>query len=329
MRRREFITLVSGAAAAWPPAAWAQQGGGMRRIGILMPYPPSDTVNQSRVGALRQELQRLGWTRGANIEFDERWTTDNMDLVRANAANLVELKPDVIVAFGGRVIPVLMQLTRTVPIIIPGSSSPVEAGYIKSLARPGGNVTGFATLELSIIGRILETLKQIAPETSRVAMIDNPDNPVAINFRSQFESSVLPLSIQPIIAPIHNITDIERAIEALAEQPNGGAFFPPDITTFALRDQVNAILVRRRVPAIYTDRLYVTSGGLVSYDADRTEIFRRTASYVDRVLRGEKPGDLPFQQPTKYQLTINLKTAKALGLTVPTTLLATADEVIE
>jgi putative ABC transport system substrate-binding protein len=172
-------------------------------------------------------------------------------------------------------------------------------------------------------------LKQIAPETSRVAMIDNPDNPVAINFRSQFESSVLPLSIQPIIAPIHNITDIERAIEALAEQPNGGAFFPPDITTFALRDQVNAILVRRRVPAIYTDRLYVTSGGLVSYDADRTEIFRRTASYVDRVLRGEKPGDLPFQQPTKYQLTINLKTAKALGLTVPTTLLATADEVIE
>jgi ABC-type uncharacterized transport system substrate-binding protein len=329
MRRREFITLVSGAAAAWPPAAWAQQGGGMRRIGILMPYPPSDTVNQSRVGALRQELQRLGWTRGANIEFDERWTTDNMDLVRANAANLVELKPDVIVAFGGRVIPVLMQLTRTVPIIIPGSSSPVEAGYIKSLARPGGNVTGFATLELSIIGRILETLKQIAPETSRVAMIYNPDNPVAINFRSQFESSVLPLSIQPIIAPIHNITDIERAIEALAEQPNGGAFFPPDITTFALRDQVNAILVRRRVPAIYTDRLYVTSGGLVSYDADRTEIFRRTASYVDRVLRGEKPGDLPFQQPTKYQLTINLKTAKALGLTVPTTLLATADEVIE
>jgi ABC-type uncharacterized transport system substrate-binding protein len=329
MRRREFITLISGAVAAWPLVAWAQQGSGMRRIGILMPYPPSDTVNQSRVHALRQELQRLGWTRGANIEFDERWTTDNMDLVRANAANLVELKPDVIVAFGGRVIPVLMQLTRTVPIIIPGSSSPVEAGYIKSLARPGGNVTGFATLELSVIGRILETLKQVAPGTSRVAMIYNPDNPVAINFRSQFESSAMPLSIQPIIAPIHSITDIERAIEALAEQPNGGVFFPPDITTFALRDKVNAILARHRVPAIYTDRLYVTSGGLVSYDADRTDIFRRTASYVDRVLRGEKPGDLPFQQPTKYQLTINLKTAKALGLTVPTTLLATADEVIE
>jgi putative tryptophan/tyrosine transport system substrate-binding protein len=225
MRRREFIKVISGAA-AWPIAAHAQQGERTRRIGILMPYPPSDTENQSRVGALRQELQRLGWTRGANIEFDERWTTDNMDLVRANAANLVELKPDVIVAIGGRVIPILMQLTRTVPIIIPGSSSPVEAGYIKSLARPGGNVTGFATLELSVIGRILETLKQIAPGTSRVAMIYNPDNPVAINFRGLFESSALPLSVQPIIAPIHSIADIERAIEALAEQPNGGVFFP-------------------------------------------------------------------------------------------------------
>jgi putative tryptophan/tyrosine transport system substrate-binding protein len=284
---------------------------------------------QDRVQALKKELQNRGWTAGVNVQFDERWTTDNMDLVRANAANLVELKPDVIVAIGGRVIPVLMQLTRTVPIIIPGSAVPVEAGFIKSLARPGGNVTGFATLELSVIGRILETLKQIAPETSRVAMIYNPDNPGAVNYRGPFESSALPLSVQPIIAPIHSIVDIERAIEALAAQPNGGVFFPPDITTFTLRDQVNAILARHRVPAIYADRRYVTSGGLVSYDADRTDIFRRTASYVDRVLRGEKPGDLPFQQPLKYQLTINLKTAKALGLIVPTTLLATADEVIE
>ena len=190
-------------------------------------------------------------------------------------------------------------------------------------------MTGFATLELSVIGRILETLKQIAPGTSRVAMIYNPDNPAAINYRGPFESSALPLSVQPIIAPIHSIADIERAIETLAAQPNGGVFFPPDITTFTLCDQVNAILARYRVPAIYTDRRCVTSGGLVSYDADRTDIFRRTASYVDRVLRGEKPGDLPFQQPTKYQLTINLKTSEALGLTVPTTLLATADEVIE
>ena len=328
MRRREFITLIGGAA-AWPAVARAQQRGGMRRIGILMPYPPSDTEWQSRVGAFRQELQRLGWTRGGNIEFDERWTTDNMDLVRTNATNLVELKPDVIVAIGGRVIPVLMQLTRTVPIIIPGTGDAVGNRYIESLARPGGNVTGFATMEYSVIGKILETLKQIAPRTSRVAMIYNPDNPNVINFQRIFESSASSLSIQPIIVPIHNIADIERAIDALVEQPNGGIFFPSDITIFTLRNQVTAVVERLGVPAIYTDRVFVTGGGLASYDADRTDIFRRTASYVDRVLRGEKPGDLPFQQPTKYQLTINLKTATALGITIAPSLLDTADEVIE
>jgi putative ABC transport system substrate-binding protein len=322
MRRREFIILFGGAAATWPLHVSAQQSDRMRRIGILLPYSPSDAEWKSRVGALQQELQRLGWTRGVNLEFDERWTTDNMDLVRANAANLVELKPDVIVALGGRVIPVLMQLTSTVPIIIPGAADAVGSGYIKSLARPGGNVTGFATMEFSVIGKILETLKEIAPKTSRVAMIYNPDNPNAINFRRLFESSALPLSVQPIVAPIHTIADIERAIEALAEQPNGGVFFPPDVT-------ISAIVARLRVPAIYADRIFMTSGGLASYDSDRTDIFRRTASYVDRILRGEKPGDLPFPQPTKYQLTINLKTAKALGLELPATLLARADEVIE
>jgi putative ABC transport system substrate-binding protein len=294
-----------------------------------MPFPPSDSEWQSRVGTLRQELQRLGWTRGHNIEFDERWTTDNMDLVRTNAANLVELKPDAIVAVGGRVIPVLMQLTRSIPIILPGAVDAVGEGFIKSLAQPGGNVTGFAVMEFSIFGKFLETLKQIAPETSRVAIIYNPDNPSTVQFRHLFESFAVPLSIQPIIAPIHTIADIERAIEALAEQPNGGVFFPPDFTTLALRDQVTAIVARLRLPAIYSDRLFVTSGGLISYDADRTEIWRRTASYIDRVLRGEKPGDLPFQQPTKYQLTINLKAAKGLGLTVPQTLLVLADDVIE
>jgi putative ABC transport system substrate-binding protein len=222
-----------------------------------------------------------------------------------------------------------MQLTRTVPIIIPGAADAVGVGYIENLARPGGNVTGFATMEFSVFGKIMGTLKQIAPGMSRVTMIYNPDNPITVTFQRVFESFALPLAVQPIIAPIHNIADIERAIEALAEQPNGGAFFPPDITVGALRDQVLAIVARHRLPAIYTDRIYAASGGLVSYDADRAEIFRRTASYVDRVLRGEKPGDLPFQQPTKYQLTINLKTAKALGLTVPEALLAIADEVIE
>jgi len=329
MRRRNFITLLGGAVAAWPLAARAQQGERVRRVGILMPYLPTDTEWQTRVGALRQELQRLGWTRGGNIEFDERWTTDNMDLVRANCANLVELHPDAIVAVGGRVIPVLMRLTRTVPIILPGAIDPVGTGYVESLARPGGNVTGFVNMEFSVIGKILATLKEIAPGTSRVSMIYNPDNRNAAPVQHQFESFAVPLSVEPIIAPIHGISDIERAIEALAEQPNGGIFFPGDLTTSALRDRVTAIVARHRLPAVYSDRIFVTGGGLVSYDTDRIDIFRRAASYVDRVLRGENPGDLPFQQPTKYQLTINLMTAKALGFTVPLALLARADEVIE
>ena len=328
MRRSEFITLLGGAATVWPVTLLAQQGGRMRRIGILMPFPPSDTEVQSRVSALRQELQRLGWTRGVNIEFDERWTADNMDIVRTSAANLVELKSDVIVAVGGRVIPVLMQLTRTIPIIIVCVDA-VGEGYAKSLAQPGGNVTGFTILEFSILSKILDTLKVLAPTTSRIAMVYNPDNPSTAQFRPLFESFALPLSVQPIAAPVHNIADIERAMEALATQPNGGVFFPPDLTTFALRDQVSDIIARLRLPAIYTDRLFVVSGGLASYDADRTDIFRRTASYVDRVLRGENPGDLPFQQPTKYQLTINLKAARAIGLTIAPSLLGTADEVIE
>jgi putative ABC transport system substrate-binding protein len=329
MKRREFITVLAGAAAAWPLAALAQQAPRLRRVGILMPYSPTDAVWQARVGALRQELQRLGWTRGGNIEFDERWTTDNMDLVRANTANLVELKPDVIVVIGGRVIPILMQLTRTIPIIIPGGNDPVGTGYVESLARPGGNVTGFANMEFSVFGKILETLKQIAPRTSRVSMIYNPDNVTAVHYQPLFESFSSQLTVQPIIAPIHSLADIERAVETLAEQPNGGAFFPPDVTTTALRDRVTAIVARHRVPAVYSDRIFVTGGGLMSYDADRVDIFRRSASYVDRVLRGEKPGDLPYQQPTKYQLTINRKTARALALEVPVQLLALADEVIE
>jgi putative tryptophan/tyrosine transport system substrate-binding protein len=326
--RREFISVLGGAA-AWPFVARAQAADRMRRIGILMPYLPSDTQWQSRVGALRQELDQLHWTRGVNIEFDERWTTDNMDLIRANAANLVELKPDVIVAVGGRVIPILMQMTRSVPIVIPGASDPVGARYVENLARPGGNVTGFGLFDFSVIGKTLGVLKQIAPTTSRVVLIYNSDNPNTILYRRVFEEAAGPLSVEPIITPIHSIADIERAIGALAEQPNGGVFFAPDVTNNALRDQIIPIVARLHVPAIYMDRIFVISGGLVSYDVDRIDMFRHAASYVDRILRGENPGDLPFQQPTKYQLTINLRTAKALGLEVPLSLQQRADEVIE
>jgi len=326
--RREFFTLLGGAA-AWPLSARAQQTERVRRVGILLAYPPSDPEMQTRVQVLQQELQRLGWTKGANILFDERWTTDNMELVRANAVNLVELKPDVIVSTGGRVVPILMQMTRSIPIVIPGTGDPVALGWVESLARPGGNVTGFTMYEYSVFGKTLGILKQIAPEMSQISIIYNPDNPSSTVYLRLTEDFAYSLAIKPILTPIHGIADLDRALDSIVRQGNGGIFFPSDLTTTQLRDQVTALVAQHRLPAIYSDRIFVTTGGLVSYDADRVDIFRRTASYVDRVLRGEKPGELPFQQPTKYNLTINLKTAKALGLTVPQTLLVAADEVIE
>ena len=293
-----------------------------------MPFSPTDKEIQERVQAFKEELRKLGWTAGINVQFDERWTTDNMDLIRAAAANLL-LKPDVVVAIGGRVIPILMKLTSSIPIIVPGGTSPVERGWVKSLARPGGNITGFSQFELSIIGKMLQTLKEIAPNLSHVAMIYNPDNPAAAFFGQSFKDAAGPLAIQPIIAHVHDLADIEGVIKTSSERPNGGIFFAPDVTVGAHLEQIVAIVARYRVPSIYSEPLSVKIGGLVYYGTDRVDIYRRTASYVDRVLRGEKPGDLPYQQPTKYELVINLKTAKALGLTVPPTLLARADEVIE
>jgi len=329
MRRREFITLLGGAPAAWPLAARAQQGERMRRVGILMAYSPSDKEAQNRVQALKEELRNRGWTAGVNVQFDERWTTDNMDLIRAAAANLLELKPDVVVASGGRVIPILMKMTSSIPIIVPGGISPVESGWVKSLARPGGNVTGFSIFELSIIGKILQTLKEIAPNISHIAMIYNPDNPGAALYDRLFEDAARSLAIQPTVAHVHSLADIEQVIKTGAERPDGGVFFPPDLTVGGHLEQIVPLVARYRVPSIYYERLGVKIGGLVYYGTDRVDIYRRSASYVDRVLRGEKPGDLPYQQPTKFELVINLKTAKALGLTIPPSLLASADEVIE
>ena len=328
MKRRSFITLLGGAA-AWPLAARAQQTERVRRIGILMPYPPTDAENRSRVEALRQELQRLGWRPGANIEFDERWTTNNMDLIRANAANLVELKPDVIVASGGRVIPVLLQITREIPIVVPGTVDPIATGWVKSLARPGGNITGFTLMEFSIFGKLLDLLKQLAPDTVRVGLVFNPDNPSSLMFRREIATFAGRLGIEPVVFPIHGLADIDRAIATLAERPNSAVFFLPDITVLAMAEQVVELVRERRLLTIYTDLIYVRRGGLAFYGVDRKDLYRRTAGYVDRILHGENPADLPFQQPTKYQFVINLKAATALGLEVPPTLLATADEVIE
>jgi putative ABC transport system substrate-binding protein len=331
MRRREFITFLGGAASSlhWPLAARAQQAGRMRRVGIVMPFPKGDAENGARVLALRQELGKLGWTDGGNIQFDERWTTDNMDLVRAEAASLMASNPDVVVAIGGRVVPILMQLSRTIPIVVPGAGDPVAIGWVTSLARPGGNVTGFTFLELSILGKLLETLKQIAPAIARVLLIYNPDNPSSAVYRRTFEALAGPLAVEPIAVPVHGLADIDSAVARSADRQDTGVLFLPDVTVNALRDAVVTLLARRRLPAIYPDPVFVKIGGLAFYGADRLDLYRRSAGYVDRILRGEKAGDLPFQQPTKYALLINLKAAKALGLELSPALLSRADEVIE
>jgi putative ABC transport system substrate-binding protein len=328
MKRREFIAGVVGAA-AWPLTAHSQQAERMRRVGILMPYPPTNSEMQARVRVFREELRKRGWAAGVNAQFDERWTSDQMDLIRSAATNLIELNPDVILATGARVIPILIELTRSVPIVVASGADPVARGYAESLARPGRNVTGFATMELSIISKMLQTLKELAPDITHVSMIYNPDNPTAEFFGRTFESAARALAIDPTIAHVHGLPDIEAAVAATALSPNGGIFVPTDITINALMEKTVIAIAQKRLPAIYGERIFVINGGLASYGTDRMEQYRGCAAYADRILHGEKAGDLPYQQPTKYDLTINLKTAKALDLTIPPKLLFTADEVIE
>jgi len=328
IQRREFIVTLGGAAAL-PLAARAQQRERVRRVAIVMPYAKGDSEHEARVRAFKQELAKLGWTDGGNIRFDEHWTTDNMDIVRTHAADVVASNPDIIVTIGGRVVPVFMRLTRFIPVVLPYGSDPVGVGYAQSLAHPGGNVTGFTSFELSMLGKSLEILKQIAPAIVRVALIYNPDNPNTAYYRRISHAASAPLALEVIDLPIHTLADIDRAVTNLADRGNSGIFFLPDLTTNALRDDVVGLVGRRRVPAIYSEPFFVKLGGLVFYGPDRMEGFRGAAGYVDRILRGEKPGDLPFQQPTKYELMINRTAAKALGLELSPTLLAIADEVIE
>jgi len=329
MLRREFLGVMSGAAVTWPMAAPAQQKERVRRIGILMPFPKSDAAYQARVREFRQKLASLGWSEGGNVQFEERWSTDNMDVVRADAASLVELNPDVILTLGDRVIPVVMKLTRSIPVVVAGTSDPIASGAAESLARPGRNVTGFSLVEFSMFGKMLEILRLMAPGISRVGMLYNPDNPVGATYQRWFEQSAGQFGLQPINLPMHDAASIERAIASMAEEPKGGILSPPDLTINIHRTQVVTLMAQYRVPAIYTNPLFSEAGGLVTYGSDALDLFRQAAGYIDRILRGEKPGDLPFQQPTTYLLRINLKCAKDLGLTVPETLLAQADEVIE
>ena len=314
MRRREFIRLFGSAVVAWPLAARTQSSDRVRRVGIFMPYAKTDSENQARIQTFKQELAKLGWAEGRNVQFDEHWTTDNMDLVRTEAATLMASNPDVIVATGGRVIPILMQLSRSIPIVLPGGSDPVGVGYAETLAHPGGNVTGFAMFELSMLAKSLEILKQIAPAIVPVAMIYNPDNPNSAFYRRIFATASGPLAIERIDASIHGLADLDRVVTSLAAGQNGGIFFLPDVTTNALRNEIVQLVAQRRLPAMYSEEFFVRLGGLAFYGADRIDLFRRSAGYVDRILRGEKGADLPFQRPTKTNLRSILNPRNRLAL---------------
>jgi putative ABC transport system substrate-binding protein len=328
VKRREFITLLGGAA-AWPLAARAQQREKVRRIGMLMPYAANDPQVQIRNAAFLQGPQQLGWTVGQNVQIDYRWSGGNMDDTRRYAAELVALAPDLIFAPGSATVRPLQQATRSVPIVFVLVVDPVGSGFVNSLARPGGNATGFTSYDYGIGAKWLEVLKEIAPSVTRAAVIRDPAIATGLGMWAAIQSVSPSAAIE--VSPV-NMTDageIERAVAAFARSPNGGLIVTGSALTILHRDLIVALAVRHKLPAVYYDRYYVAAGGLISYGVDTVDQFRRAPTYVDRILKGEKPADLPVQQATKYSLIINLKTANALGLEVPPTLLARADEVIE
>jgi putative ABC transport system substrate-binding protein len=329
MKRREFITLLGGAAAAWPLAARAQQGERMRRIGVLMSVAADDPEAKNRIAAFLQSLQQLGWTDGRNLQIDTRWAAGNADDARKYAAELVALAPDVILATGGFGVGPLGQVTRTVPIVFVSVADPVGAGFVDSLARPGGNATGFSNFEFDISAKWLELLKEIAPAVMRAAVLRDAATAAGAGQFGAIQSAAPSFGVEVSPVNMRDAPEIERAVTAFARSSNSGLIVTPSGLTIVHRDLIIKLVARLRLPAVYPYRFFVTSGGLVSYGPDTTDQYRRAAGYVDRILKGEKPADLPVQAPTKYELVINLKTAKALGLTVPDKLLATADEVIE
>jgi putative tryptophan/tyrosine transport system substrate-binding protein len=328
VRRREFISLI-GTAAACPLAARAQQGERVRRIGVLLPATADDAEFQARVGAFLQGLQQSGWSIGRNVRIDTRWATANGADIRRHAAELAALAPDVILAHGTSTVAPLLQVTRTVPIVFPVASDPVGAGFVDSLARPGGNVTGFMTSEYSMSGKWLELLKQIAPSVTRAAVLRDPTLTSGTAQFAVIQAAAPSLGVEVSPVNVRNAGEIERGVAAVARPGNCGLIVPAGGWAFLHRDLIITLAARHKLPAVYFDRFLVAGGGLVSYGVNEIDQYRRAASYVDRILNGEKPADLPVQAPTTYELVLNLKTAKALGLTVPDSLLARADEVIE
>ena len=331
MRRRDFITAIAGSAAAWPLTARAEQSGRVRLIGVLIPLADTDGEARKELAAFRQELRRLGWTEGRDAKTEVRWAAGDLKKMRAYAKDLVTLQPDVIVARTTAVTAALLNETRTIPIVFVGPSDPVGAGFAASIARPGGNATGFTNVEASLGGKWVELLKEINPRITRIAVIFDPKtSPGNGSFYLRLiQDAARSISVETSATPVYNSTDIERAIEASAREPDSGLIVTPDVTTHNNRALIISLVARHRLPAVYAYPYYVTEGGLAAYGLDVVDLYRRAATYVDRILRGEKPSNLPVQAPAKFQLAINLKTAKALGLDVPPMLLARADEVIE
>jgi len=328
VRRREFITLLGGAV-AWPLAARAQQADRVQHIGVLMNFAENDPEAKSRLAALRHGLERRGWSEGRNVHLDYRFTAVSAERTEVLAKELVALHPDVILANSSAVAVALQRETRAIPIVFVNVSDPIGLGFIASLARPGGNFTGVLHLEASIVGKWLAMLKEIAPSLTRAALMGNPKTTSFDYFVQSAQATATSLAIELVPAHVDTSADIERSIEAFARVPDGGLVLPPDSTTIAHRDLVIALAARHRLPAVYPIQLFVAAGGLMSYGTDQNDMFRLAASYIDRILRGDKPADLPAQAPTKFETAVNLKTAKALGLTVPPGLLLAADEVIE
>ena len=328
MKRRAFLALLGGAA-TWPLAARAQQPDRMRRIGVLVNLASDDAEAQARLAAFHQGLQQLGWTVGRNVQIDYRWGAGNADRIRKFAAELVALAPDVILSTGSPSVAALQQATRTVPVVFVTVVDPVSSGFVDSLARPGGNITGFHLYEYSIAGKWLELLKDVAPNMIRAAVIRDAALTAGGGQLGVIQAVAPSVGVEVTPINVRDGSEIERAITAFAHSPNGGLIVTGSALVGIHRHLIIALAARHKLPAVYVERTYVAAGGLISYGSDFLDQYRRAASYVDRILKGEKPADLPVQQPTKYELVINLKTAKALGLDIPPTLLARADEVIE
>jgi putative tryptophan/tyrosine transport system substrate-binding protein len=328
MKRREFIALIGGAA-AWPLAARAQQRERMRRIGVLMNLTADDPEASARVTAFAQGLQQLGWTAGHNVRIDYRWGAVDADRSRRYAAELVALAPDVVLAAASSAVAALQQTTRTVPIVFAQVVDPVGAGFVDSLAQPGGNLTGFIAFEYVISAKWLELLKDISPQLKRVAVLREPDVAAGIGQLAVIQAAAPSFGVEVRPVSVRDADEIERAVTAFARSSNGGLIVTASTLAAVHRKPIIALAARHRLPAVYPLRYHATSGGLISYGPDTIDPFRRAAAYVDRILKGEKPADLPVQAPTKYELVINLKTAKALGLEIPDKLLTLADEVIE